>query len=105
MARIELVRSGGFAGLRLQAVVDTTADEPDAGWYAEQLAALDLTALAARPAEATGRPEPDRFHYALAVDDDAGVHHALDFGEAALPDQLRPLVDRLERRARERGGA
>ena len=103
MARIELVRTGGFAGLRLQAAVDTAVDDPEAGWYAEQLATLDLAALAVRPVAATARPEPDRFHYSLAVEDDAGASHALEFGESALPDELRPLVERLEQRARERG--
>jgi hypothetical protein len=96
MARIELVRSGGFAGLRVQAAVDT-ATEPDAGWYDEQLADLDLPALAARE---PGEPKPDRYHYALSVEDDDGSSHRLEFGEASLPEELRPLVGRLESRAR-----
>jgi hypothetical protein len=98
VARIELVRSGGFAGLRVQAAVDTAA-EPDAAWYDDQLAALDLPALAAR---APGEPKPDRYHYALSVEGDDGSSHRIEFGEASLPDELRPLVGRLESRA-ERG--
>ena len=95
MARIELVRSGGFAGRTVRTVVDTRTD-PDASWYAERLAALDLTGLSgAEP----GRPAPDRFHYTLSVEDDDGGSHRLDFAETAVPDQLRPLVDRLVARA------
>ena len=43
MAQIELVRSGGFAGLSLRSSVDTSAEptvDADAGWYAEQLARI-----------------------------------------------------------------
>jgi hypothetical protein len=94
-----MVRSGGLAGLRVRAAVDTD-QEPDAGWYAEQLAALDLPALAA---QGPGEPGPDRYHYALSVQADDGSSHQLEFGEATLPDALRPLVERLEQRARGAG--
>ena len=102
MARIELVRSGGFAGLSLRCTVDTGADpavDADAAWYAEQLAALDLDSLAARPA---GAPQPDRYRYALSVHDDDGSHD-LEFGETELPTALNPLVDALVARARAAG--
>jgi hypothetical protein len=103
VAYIELVRSGGFAGLSLRCSVDTSADpavDAEAGWYAEQLAALDLPALAAAPA---GEPQPDRYRYALSVQDDDGVSHDLEFGETAVPPELHPLVDALVARARRRG--
>jgi hypothetical protein len=95
MARIELVRSGGFLGRTVRAAVDTRTD-PDAPWYADALAAVDLAGLAAAE---PGRPEPDRFHYTLSVEDDDGGSHRLDFAETALPEQLRPIVDRLVARA------
>jgi hypothetical protein len=95
MARIELARSGGFLGRTVRAAVDTTTD-PDASWYAEALAGVDLESLSdADP----GRPAPDRFHYTLSVEDDDGGSHRLDFAETALPEQLRPIVDRLVARA------
>lgn len=96
MARIELVRSGGFAGLRLQAVVDTSADDSEGAWYAGQLAELDLSTLAAAD---SGGPAPDRYHYALSLDTDDGASHRLEFAEAALPEPLVPIVDRLVERA------
>jgi hypothetical protein len=95
VARIELVRSGGFAGRTLRAAVDTSTD-PDATWYAETLSSLDLASLSGAD---RGRPAPDRFHYSLSVEDDDGAAHRLDFAETAVPEQLRPLVDRLVSRA------
>jgi hypothetical protein len=103
MAYIELVRSGGFAGLSLRSSVDTSADptvDAEADWFAEQLAALDLPALAAAPA---GEPQPDRYRYALTVQDDDGVGHDLEFGETAVPPELHRLVDALVARARAAG--
>ena len=103
MARIELVRSGGFAGLSLRSAVDTASDpsvDADAPWYAEQLATLDLPALAAEPA---GEPQPDRYRYALSVVDDDGGVHDLEFGETAVPEALHPLLDALVTRARAGG--
>ncbi len=103
MARIELVRSGGFAGMSLRAAVDTAADptlDSEAGWYAEQLAVLDLPALAAA---APGEPQPDRYRYALSVRADDGVTHDLEFGETAVPPELHPLLDALVARARSAG--
>ena len=96
MARIELVRSGGFAGLSLRRAVDTAA-EPDAHWYAEHQAALDLAHLAA---QGPGEPAPDRYHYVVHVEGDDGSSHRLEFAETAMPEQLRPLVERLESRPR-----
>jgi hypothetical protein len=107
VTRIELVRSGGFAGLSLRAAVDTSApDDPDAAWFAEALERLDLRRLAAQQpgtggAVQPGAGQPDRFMYDLAVDRD-GEHHEISFGETALPEALRPVVDRLVERARAR---
>jgi hypothetical protein len=91
-----MVRSGGVAGRRVRASVDTDTD-PDGDWYAGQLAALDLPAMAAA---ASAEPSPDRYHYVLSVQADDGSSHRMEIGEASLPDVLRPLVTQLESRAR-----
>lgn len=60
--RIEVVRSGGFAGIERRATLDT-ADHPDA----PRLTALAEAALAA----ASPRPPrgvPDGYHYEIHVD-------------------------------------
>jgi emfourin len=100
MTRVELVRSGGFAGLSLRAEVDTAAvDDPDAAWVDEALAGVDVDALAAGVTTPGGPGAPDRFTYRLAVDRD-GRRSELTFGERAVPEPLRPVVDRLVARAR-----
>ena len=91
-----MVRSGGVAGRRVRASVDTDTD-PDGDWYAGQLAGLDLPALAA---EASAEAGADRYSYVLSVSADDGSSHRLELGEASVPDALRPLVSQLESRAR-----
>jgi hypothetical protein len=103
MTKIELVRSGGFAGLSLRSAVDTAAgDEADAAFYDEALAGIDVAALAVDFGEpgSPGAPgSPDRYVYRLAVDRD-GERQELTFGEQAVPQPLRPVVARLVARAR-----
>jgi hypothetical protein len=100
MTRLELVRSGGFAGLSLRAAVDTSAvDEPEAQWYDDALAGVDVSALAGSGSGPPSGPGADRFVYRLAVERD-GDRHELTFGEQAVPEPLRPVVERLVARAR-----
>jgi len=97
MTRLELVRSGGFAGVSLRAAVDTAAtDEQEAAWYDEALAGLDLEALCT---PAGGGAAPDRFVYRLAVEHE-GQRYEATFGEADVPEPLRPVITRLVGRAR-----
>lgn len=58
--RIEVVRSGGFAGIPAHAALDTTG-RPDAG----HLHALAEAALAPGPPQA---PTPDGYSYDITVD-------------------------------------
>ncbi|MDQ1620616.1 MAG: hypothetical protein QOE19_3185 [Actinomycetota bacterium] len=102
MTRIELVRSGGFAGMSLRSAVDTSSpDDPDAAWFAQALEDLDPGALDGLAASPPGAGGPDRFRYDLAVDRD-GRRHEVSFAETELPEALRPVVDRLVERARTR---
>src|SRR5215471_6288923 len=66
--RISLVRSGGVAGMRLEASVDTAALEPD---KAERFHNLVEEADLPRLSEPTikVKSEPDRFRYTLTVED------------------------------------
>jgi hypothetical protein len=55
----------------------------------------DLPALAAAsPMHGKGA---DRFQYELTIED-AAARHELAMGEDSVPDELRPLIDRLNRR-------
>jgi hypothetical protein len=93
--RIDLVRSGGFAGISQRASVDTDKLPPaEAARIAELVRGVDFDALAKL---ATGPPRaPDRFQYDLDVHP-GGRHHQLTLGERAVPPELRALIDHLLR--------
>jgi hypothetical protein len=91
--RIQLERSGGFAGISRRASVDTSKLPPEeAARIADMVGRVDFGALAAT---ATGPPRaPDRFQYDLDVRQ-GGQHHRLTLGERAVTPELRALVDHL----------
>ncbi len=61
--RIEVVRTGGFAGIERRAAVDT-AGHPDA----PRLESLAAEALSAPPPPPHRAPTPDGFSYAITAD-------------------------------------
>jgi len=90
---IEFVRSGGFAGMRLAASIDSqnlaavqasTLDKliTDSGFF-------DLPEQIKPPS-----PGPDRFEYQVDISS-AGQTHSVNVSEAVIPDRLRPLLDFL----------
>jgi hypothetical protein len=94
--RIELVRSGGFAGISQRASVDTDKLPPEeAASVAKLVRAVDFDALAGL---ASGSPgAADRFQYDLDVQQGRGHHH-LTLGERSVPPELRALIDHLMKR-------
>lgn len=104
-ASIRFRRSGGlFAGDRLETSVDLAAlTQEDAAEIEHDLAAVDLEALA-RSSPLRG-PGADGYQYDLTVQR-GGETREVTVGETAVPDELRPLIDRLTRRAaaERRGG-
>ena len=90
---IEFARTGGFAGLRLSASVDTQ-ELPS-----EQVSAVEAMV---RDADFFGLPEkllppapsPDRFEYRVAISTDK-KSHSIVANDALVPDRLRPLLDYL----------
>jgi hypothetical protein len=96
--RVELERSGGFAGITLRSAVDTTELPPDQAAELERLvAAANLPALAAQ----SGPPvaAPDRFQYSITMAQD-GTTHQLVIGESQITPKLRPLIEHMESLAR-----
>jgi hypothetical protein len=88
--RIEVVRTGGFAGIARRGSVDLADAPPDAREEAGQ--ALDeIRQAAARPA---GVPQPDAFTYSVAASR-AGRREELTLHESAVPESVRPFLDRL----------
>ena len=83
-ARLELTRSGGFAGLRRTARLDLEAGEAEA-----LAAAFGETAEPLGPAAGA-----DRFQYDLTLVR-GGERRSVRLREGAVPDALRPVLDRL----------
>lgn len=102
--RITFARSGGFTGLGLECSIDTAQlDDPVRQRLLEQLAGLDLPALAEDASAGGPAPAPDRFQYDLTVEH-GGRRYDLRYGERGLPDGLRPLVQQLVEQSRRRPG-
>lgn len=105
--RIDLVRSGGFAGLQLRASVDTgSLAAADAAAVEELVRGADLPALSAGPPALPAAAGPaadraDRFSYDLTLHSD-GQRHELTVADGWVPPQLRPLLDHLVQVARRR---
>jgi hypothetical protein len=95
--KISLVRTGGVAGMRREATIDTADLGPRDSEEIHRLvnAAADEPAAAKAPEPAHG---PDRFHYTLTIED-GGRRRALTFAEERTPERLRPLLEAVWRAA------
>lgn len=100
MMRIYFERSGGFAGMRLAATVDSSAlDAVEIAQLTQEIEEAGFFDLPPR-IEPTGGGV-DRFEYRIFVAYEER-EATVEFGEAAVPDSLRPLVRHLERLVRTR---
>ena len=93
--RISVVRTGGLAGMRRSATVDTDALDPA---RAAQLRGLLETAdlgkpLPTSPGETRGA---DRFRYTLTVEE-KGRERTLRFAEEDAPESVQRLLEALWR--------
>jgi hypothetical protein len=105
--RVEFVRSGGFAGVQLRAVLDTTElTDSEAAELQRLVTTANLEAyenLDAGSEQVTSAPVPgpDSFQYRLIITR-GNIPQTFMFTEKTLPDELHPLIDRLLRHARRR---
>jgi hypothetical protein len=102
--RLDVIRSGGFANLRVPAHLDTSELPPEEAQEIEALVAeLDLESLAERsPLRGRGA---DRFQYDLTVTREDEEHRVIA-SESEVSPELRALIDRvLTRGAAPRGSA
>jgi hypothetical protein len=92
--KLDFVRSGGFAGLRLALAIDTDSLPAEAasrilqlveaaGFFELDQGAVDRSAA------------PDRFEYRLTIESAIWGKHAIVLAESAVPDEARPLLDHL----------
>ena len=99
---VQLVQSGGLAGLTLVADVDVDDLPPDAAVAVRRaLDTADLPSLAARPPSPPAGP--DRFSYELTVDG-RGERRCVKLQEPDVPAELRPVLTALLPLARPRRG-
>ncbi len=90
---IDLVRSGGMAGLSLGTSVDVSSLPADAAAAVSgALSRVDVGALARR--SATEPTMADRFQYDLTVTT-GDQSHSVSLQEAEVPAELRPLISAL----------
>lgn len=96
--RMTIERTGGFAGISMTKVVDTTTLQDHEAKQLRQLCdAADFFRLPKTIRANT--PQPDRFQYELTVEDN-GKKHTVEVGEQAVPGTLRPLIEWLMAAAR-----
>ncbi len=96
--RIHFVRTGGFAGMRLASTIDSDAlpEEENQMLQSE----LDNAHFFELPTQLAGESGgADRYQYEITVEE-GGKKHTVAAGESALPGQVQPLVQHLERLAR-----
>ena len=92
--KIDFVRTGGFAGLRLALSVDTDNLESEQASELETLVYdADFFDLPSRRADPTGAA--DRFQFRLRISSSIRGHHQVTLPEAAVPERLLPLLNRL----------
>ena len=84
--------------MTITAEIDTETLPPE---EAREIAAMVETAdfFELPKALVTSAPGADRFQYELAVSDE-GRSHAVSLNDGAVPERLRPLLNRLSRIAR-----
>lgn len=95
---LKLRRTGGIlGGAALEAEVDEEQlDEPERETVRRSIDAADLGSLEERsPIAGSGA---DRYQYELHLDR-GGEHRHIVMAETEVPDELRPVVQLLERRA------
>lgn len=96
--RIKFERTGGFAGIRLAA--DIEAEELPEKQLNEIADLLDDADFEELPEKLAGKmPFPDGFVYSITVEVKEKVYKVLA-GESALPTDVQPLLDILERIAK-----
>jgi len=101
--KIDFVRSGGFAGLRIAVTVDTQQmPGEDADRIRQMVAAAHFFEF--EPDSAQSIAMPDRFEYRLTIESPQWGRRALVLTEQAVPDDMRPLIDHLTALAMRRAG-
>jgi hypothetical protein len=96
--KIDFKRSGGFAGMLVEASIDTATLPPDQADKLHQLVQnagfFDLPARPGGPAKGA-----DQFQYTVTVKEE-GRRHSVETSDGTAQASLRPLLRELTRLAR-----
>jgi hypothetical protein len=101
--RIHFERTGGFAGMRIAATVDTESLPPEEARELHQLVA-DASFFDLPPVMTAPTPGADQFQYKLTVEA-KGRQHTVEVGDATVVETLWPLLRRLTVLARSARGS
>ena len=101
--RVRFERTGGFAGIRVDATIDTDDLPPEDARELEEMVSaagfFDLPAVVAALA-----PGADRFQYSLTVQHESR-EHTVELGESAATGAMDTLLQRLSTLARSSPGS
>ena len=98
--RIHFVRTGGFAGIKLETRADSDTLPPvEARAIEQEVAQSNFFQLPSQIKSMAGGV--DRFQYEITVEDGPEVH-TVAVGETEIPETLQPLVQHLNQLARTR---
>lgn len=99
--RVYFERSGGFAGIRTTVEIDTdTLSDDEADILRQQVSQADIGTLP-KPG-ATPTRGADRFQYVVKVETDDGNVQTARARDGAIPPALQPLLDFLQKKARQK---
>jgi hypothetical protein len=97
--RVSCKKTGGIAGLKISAEIDS--EQLFSAELQEMEELVERARLFDQPAKPGVRATPDQFQYEITVEDQ-GKRHSFVTNDAAAPDELLDLVDWLISAARRR---
>src|SRR5574342_1262973 len=97
MTKIFFERDGGFMGRKVTATLDLEELPKDQAKALEEM--LDKADFFELPADLTRPPMPDAFTYTITVSSESR-QHSVRVTDATAPDNLRPLLEELNKQAR-----
>lgn len=98
--RVSVKKSGGIAGLKVRAEIDSEQLSPKQEREMKDL--VERADLFDQPAKPGGKSMPDQFQYEVTVEDQ-GKTHSFVTNEAAASDDLLELVDWLITASKRKG--
>ena|SRR5262245_48856677 len=97
--RVSCKKTGGVAGLKISAEVDSEDLSPDERREMKEL--VERAKLFDQAAKPGGKPMPDQFQYEIMVEDQ-GKKHSFVTNDASASEELLDLLDWLFAEARKR---